>query len=469
MSGITRYGAYLPLWRLKRDAVAKGLPGEKSVANFDEDSITMAVAGGVDCLGKTPRESVDGLFFASTTSPYREKLSATTVATALDLRRDVLTADFANSIRCGTIALKAALDTVAAGSAKQVLVVSSEMRVGIPGSDNEQNFGDASAAFLISKDASVSVEAYHSINDEILDSWRLDSEQFNRSWESRFVAVQGYGKVVPEAVTGMLKKAKLTPKDFAKAIFALPDVRRQRELAQHLGFDPKTQLQDSLFAGIGDSGAAYPLMLLSAALETAKVGDRLLLVAYGNGCDVFIFKVDKAIEAPARGLAKHLAAKRVTDDYIGYLKWRNILPKNAPLWPQAVPPVSYLSVPAIYRERDQNIRLQGVKCKNCGTVQYPVQRVCTKCHAKDNFEPARLSDKKATVFSFSADYINSPIDSPIGITLVDFEGGGRAQFYLTDRDIKQVRIGMPVEMSFRLLESRDGIHNYFWKTVPIRA
>ena len=42
MVGIISYGAYLPLWRLSRDAITRGAPGEKAVCNFDEDSITMA-------------------------------------------------------------------------------------------------------------------------------------------------------------------------------------------------------------------------------------------------------------------------------------------------------------------------------------------------------------------------------------------------------------------------------------------
>jgi len=68
------------------------------------------------------------------------------------------------------------------------------------------------------------------------------------------------------------------------------------------------------------------------------------------------------------------------------------------------------------------------------------------------------------------DYITFPLlDQPIVTTTIDFEGGGRVQCYMTDREPEQVRCGLPVEMSFRKLPMKDGIHNYFWKSIPVRT
>ena len=61
MTGITAYGAYIPRLRLQRKAVAQanawfapglvgGAKGERAMANFDEDAVTMAVEAGRDCL-----------------------------------------------------------------------------------------------------------------------------------------------------------------------------------------------------------------------------------------------------------------------------------------------------------------------------------------------------------------------------------------------------------------------------------
>ena len=44
MAGVISYGAYIPLWRLARDAIAEAwgsgpIRGERSVANSDEDTV----------------------------------------------------------------------------------------------------------------------------------------------------------------------------------------------------------------------------------------------------------------------------------------------------------------------------------------------------------------------------------------------------------------------------------------------
>lgn len=467
MVGITSYGAYIPLFRLSREAIAKAGRGEKAICSFDEDSMTMAVAAASDCLNGIDCKTVDGLYFASTTSPYKEKLGAATVAMAADLRRDIITADFANSLRAGTGAFKSAIDAVKAGSAKQVMVTAADCRLGTPGSAFEQNCGDGAGALLIGDtDVAVTVEASYSVYNEMIDVWRADGDTFIRSWEDRFTLTHGYLEVVGEAVSGLMQKFNFSPGDFAKVVFYSPDARRYAELVRSLGFDAKTQLQDSLFAVMGNTGAAYPIMLLVAALEEAKAGDRILLASYGNGSDAFVLKVTEQIEEirDRRGMKGHLASKRVTTDYKKYLIWRGILPQ------ETVPgPVGFLSAPAAWREREANFRLHGVKCQVCGTVQFPPQRVCTKCHSKDQFEAYRLSDKKARIFTFAMDYVTPAPELPTVTTTIDFEGGGRMECYMTDREVEQVKPGLSVEMSFRKLFVKDGVHNYFWKSIPLRT
>ncbi len=98
MAGIVSYGAYIPMYRLSRAILGQvwggGGKGEKAICNCDEDSITMSVEAGVDCLKGTDRKSVDALYFASTTAPFKEKQSASIVAAALDLREDIVASDF---------------------------------------------------------------------------------------------------------------------------------------------------------------------------------------------------------------------------------------------------------------------------------------------------------------------------------------------------------------------------------------
>ena len=109
----------------------------------------MGVASAIDCLTGVDPKTVDGLYFASTTAPYREKQSASIIAAALDLRRDVATIDFGNSLGAGAGALKVALDAVNAGSARKVLVIASDCRMPAPNSAFEPVFGDGAAAFVM--------------------------------------------------------------------------------------------------------------------------------------------------------------------------------------------------------------------------------------------------------------------------------------------------------------------------------
>lgn len=468
MAGITSYGAYVPLWRLNREAIMKGLRGEKAIRNFDEDSTTMAVAAAIDCLKGRDREAIDGLFFASTTAPYKEKQIATTIAAAADMRPDIITADFCNSLRSGTSALRAALDAVRAGTAKQMLVVTADCRMGAPGTDFEQNCGDGAAALLIGdSDGAVDIEAWHSISNELHDIWRRDDDDFIRSWEDRFVYSRGYVDTVTQTVSALLQECDIGPNDLTKTILAAPTARVHGEISRRLELDPKTQVQEHLFDVMGNTGTAYPLMLLVAALEEAKPGDRLLLTSYGNGSDALVLRVTDQIEKTKdrRGMKGHLATKRIVDDYRIYLQWRELLTFEA----QPTPPGGYISSSAQWRDRSQIFPLHGLKCRACGGIHYPPQRVCPKCRTKDQFDAVRLSDKRGKIYTFSADNLCSRREAPRVTAIIDFEGGGRMATLMTDRVLEEIEVGMPVEMSFRKLASQDGIHNYFWKSIPLRS
>ncbi|HLC23031.1 MAG TPA: OB-fold domain-containing protein [Dehalococcoidia bacterium] len=468
MAGIASFGAYIPWWRLGVETREWGSKAERSVASFDEDSLTMAVAAAVNCLTGVDRQEVDGLYFASTTSPYREKQAAATIATAVDLKPSVFTADFTNTTRAGTVALRAALDAVKSGSLRKVVVVAADMRPAMARSDQESAFGDGAVALLVSAEAAVTVEDCISVTDEILDIWRNDSEPYLRAWEDRFVADEGYARVLSAAVGALTRKNGLAPKDLTNAVIYAPDARRHAEMVRRLGLDAKTQIPDPLFNSMGNTGAAYALTALVGALEAAKEGDRILLANYGNGADVLLLRVGAGIEKSRkeRTVQELLNAKRVLDSYETYARWRKNM-ETAPATRR--PPIQGPSAAAYWRERDQNIRLYGVKCLNCGCVQYPPQRVCTRCHARDRFSPVRFSDRKGEVFTYSMDYLGATVQLPLVIAVVNFEGGGRILTQMTDRDPSQVKIGMQVEMSFRRLFTADGVHNYYWKSQPVRV
>src|SRR4030042_5149551 len=204
-----------------------------------------------------------------------------------------------------------------------------------------------------------------------------------------------------KTISGLLKKQNLAAGDITKAVLYAPNPRTHQQLARKLGFDPKTQLQDLLSSNLGVCGCAHSLLLLVAALENAKEGDKLLVASYGDGSDVLLIEAAaeaEKISTTRRGVKGFLASKRALPTYERYLSYRGIL--------EPQPGESFRLFPsasASWRERNWSLRFHGSKCNNCGLVTFPIQRVCYQCQSKDNYEEIRLSDKKGKVFTFSLD------------------------------------------------------------------
>jgi len=472
-AGIVSYGAYIPKYRLDRKLIgeawgARAMPGERSVASYDEDSITMGVAAGMDCLRGMDREKVEGFYFASTTSPYKEKQAAALAATAVDLRNDILSADFAGSLRSGTTAMKSALDSVNAGSARQVLVASADCRLGSPNTPLEQTFGDGAAAFLIGdEDIAVEIEGTYSLSEEFTDLWRRDEDILVKFWEERFRVVQGYQRIMGNVISGIMKKQGIETKDLSKIVAYSPDPRSILAIAKGLKVDPMSQIQNPFFDVLGNTGAAFSPMLLVAALEDAKPGDRILFLSYGDGADAFILKVTDGIEKirDRRGIKRHLDSKMMLPSYAKYIRFRRLIQTE---FGPSYPDVS--SVSRMWRDIALTLRFHGARCNNCGHTQFPIERVCTYCQSKDDHEDVRLSEKKATIFSFTADEGWLIPDPPLFEGHITFEGGGRGYLEFTDMGMpsKDVAVGMELEMTFRKMHEGAGFHNYFWKACPTR-
>jgi 3-hydroxy-3-methylglutaryl CoA synthase len=346
-------------------------------------------------------------------------------------------------------------------------VTAADCRVPAPDSAFEPLFGDGGAALLIgNSDIAVEIEGGYTISSEFMDIWRGEKDDYVQTWEDRFVVTHGYLEHLEEVVSGLFKKYNVTPKDFTKAIFYAYDSRRHTEIAKKLGFDLKTQVQDPLLTTVGNTGASSALMMLVAALEEANPGDRLLLVNYGDGADAFILRVTDQIEKirDRRGIKKHLVSKMMLPNYGKYLHFRNLME-----WEVKRQPEKFSALTMLWRDRNWVLSCHGHKCRQCGTIQFPMQRVCTWCQAKDDFDEVRLSGKKGILFTYSMDNLVTSVDAPTVIAIVNLDGGGRFSTTLTDRDPEKITPDMPVELTFRRVHEGQGIHNYFWKCRPIRA
>jgi 3-hydroxy-3-methylglutaryl CoA synthase len=237
MVGITSYGAYIPWLRINRKIISSAmgwfnpaaLPGEKAVANYDEDSVTMAVAAGVDCINNVGRDKIEGLYFATTTSPYKERQGAGIIAAALDVRPDIRTADFTDSTKAGTTALIAACEAIEAGAMKNLLLCASDCRLGKAGGSQEQSYGDSAAALLIGdSDVVASLEGTYSVSEDFMGHWRAEGDKFDRTWEDRFIRDEGYTRLIPEVISGLLQKYQLSISDFAKIVYTCPYAKEHR-------------------------------------------------------------------------------------------------------------------------------------------------------------------------------------------------------------------------------------------------
>ncbi len=472
MAGIKSYGAYIPYHRLSRSEFAKawggiGLPGERAVASADEDSLTMAVEAAFDCTKGMDGAKLDGLFFATTTSPYKEKQCSTIIASVLDMDKEIRTGDFTTSLRSGTTALRAALDAVRAGPAKNIVVTAADCRIGFPYSTQEQSYGDGAASLLVGdSDIIAEVEDCYSVSDELTDVWRRDSDQFVREWEDRWVIMHGYSKNVSQAVSTIMKRNNLSAKDLAKAVIYGPDPRSHGGLMRRLGFDPQTQVQDTFFNAVGNTGSASALMMLVAALEEAKPGDRLIFSSYGDGADAFLLRVTEQIEKvrDRRGAKTHLASKAMLPSYGKYLVARNLV---------ELPPAAGLrgmgSATVMWRTKNWVLSCHASKCRKCGLVTYPPQRVCYGCQSKDEFDEVNLSREQGKLFTYSLDNLAATgINPPVIQSVVEFEGGARFYCMMTDADPQAVEVNMPLEMTFRKIHEFANFHNYFWKCRPPR-
>lgn len=465
-AGVVSWGSYLPRYRLSGDVFADvwGVTspgGERAVASYDEDSITMAVAASQMCLAGRKTSATDGLIFASTTPPYAEKQNSALIATALGLRRDIFVADHGGSVKCGLAALRSALDAVDCGSVDRVLVVAADCRVALPGSDLELNLGDGAAALMIGRDeVMVEIEGRLSITEEFLDIWRRQDERYLQQADPAFVSEYGYERLIREALDTLLHNHDLQMDEIAYIAFNAPSAKLHRRINRRIGIKGKGDLDQQLITRIGNTGSSFPLLLAIGALEEAKPGDRLTLIGYGGGVDAFLLKMaskHKEVAERAR-LKEEISGGRVLTNYGKYLKFRNHVVSR-----EVVP----FSSPVLYwREQAANLPLHAQRCRGCGAIQYPMRRVCWNCGLKDQFEDTPLP-RRGRVFTYTKDYLVPSPDPPVVMAVIDLDGGGRIYAQLTDCDPDEVKIGFEVEATFRRLHQGAGFINYWWKFRPI--
>jgi hydroxymethylglutaryl-CoA synthase len=461
LAGIVRYGSYVPYFRLQRAAIGAGR-GERAVASYDEDSVSMAVEAARDAVRGAA--APDTLVFATTSPSYAEKLDAATIQAALDLPEQVASVQLGNTTRAGVSGLLLGLDLAHAG--RTTLVCAADVTVGAPYGSRESQGGDAAAAFVTGGDgdAVARLVGRASRTIEILDVWRLPEERFARQWEERFTA-DTLAPLVAETAGRALADAAVEPSTLKTLILDGTNPRALAGLPKVLGVKPE-QVADPLAAGVGRAGAAHAALLLARALDEANPGDRILLVCAADGADALVFEVTEKIRGmrPVRKVDRWIASKRNDLAYNTYLKWRGVLPFEPPRRPDPERPAA----PPMRRHERWKMAFVGTRCGKCNTGHLPPQRVCVKCGAVDQMKEERYADTSCRISTYTLDHLAYSLQPPVVVGVVDYEGGGRFSSELTDVDPKEVKIGDTLEMTFRRLFTGQGVHNYFWKARPGR-
>ena len=466
--GIVAYGAYVPYFRLRREAIGAALgtsagKGTRAVAAYDEDATSMGVEASRAALAAVDAASLASLWFATTAPAYLDKTNANAIHAALNLDPGAFAVDLGGAVRGGVGALRAAASATGAA-----LAVLADVRGGLPASADEREGGDAAVAFVMDSGDDVIAEfvGMGSATDEFLDRWRIPGEQHSRVWEERF-GEQAYLPLLELALADALKQAGLAADAIDHFVIAGSHGRAVRR-AQAVLASTATVAEDFTTL-VGNTGAAHIGLVLADVLDSAEAGQLIALVSLADGVDVLILRTTDAL---ARFRSRRVATVRDVvaggDDslsYQTYLTWRGLLRREPPRRPDPFRPES----PSAHRGREWKYGFIGSRCVACSTLHLPSQRVCVNCHAVDQMDDECVSGKRGRIATFTVDRLAFSLNPPVVVAVVDFDGGGRFQCEMTDVDPSTVAIGQEVEMTFRRLYTSGDVHNYFWKARPARA
>ena len=339
--GILSYGVYIPFYRLKVDDIA-GVWGkqssdiksslgiaEKSVAGFDEDSVTLGFEASLNALsqGRINPETIEAILVGSESHPYAVNPTSTILGEFLGVGRNYLAADLEFACKAGSSAMIAVAGLISSKMIKSGLIVGTDCAQAKPHDVLEYSAASAAAAFILSAKTSenlAQIEAFTSVSSDTPDFWRRDGIRFP-SHGGRFTGLPAYFYHVELASQNLLKANSLQPTDFKYCVFHMPNGKFPRLVAQKLGFR-ESQLAPSLIVDkIGNPYSASSLLGLSAVLDIAQKDDLIFLASYGSGAgsDALVIKVNHPTSSQTQnipGFTTQVENKKYIS-YIDYLKF----------------------------------------------------------------------------------------------------------------------------------------------------
>jgi hydroxymethylglutaryl-CoA synthase len=336
--GIIGYGAYVPRYRLPAKEVARiwtggktsGLPiKEKAVPGLDEDVITMSIEAARNAMkraGIDPAE-IRAVWVGSESHPYAVKPSSTIVAEAIGAAPHVQAADMEFACKAGTEAMVMAMGLVGSNMARYAVAIGMDTAQAKPGDALEYTAAAGGAAFVIGPaDESLAViNASYSYVTDTPDFWRREHQVYPEHGQ-RFTGEPAYFKHITSAGKALMEASGTTARDYKWAVFHQPNTKFPQRAAALLGFTPEQIAPGLLSPVIGNTYAGAAILGLTAILDVAQPGERILMVSFGSGAgsDAFdILVTDKLLERRDKApKTQDYIARRTEIDYAMYARLR---------------------------------------------------------------------------------------------------------------------------------------------------
>jgi hydroxymethylglutaryl-CoA synthase len=338
--GIIGYGSYVPRYRLPAKEVARvwtdgegGLPiQEKAVAGIDEDVATMSIEAARNAMARAGVDpsQVRAVWVGSESHPYAVKPTSTIVAEAIGAVPNVQAADWQFACKAGTEAMVAALGFVGSGMAQYAMAIGMDIAQGRPGDALEYTAGAGGAAYLLGPAAEslAVINGTYSYVTDTPDFWRRAYQKYPEHGQ-RFTGEPAYFTHITEAGQTMMEAMGTSPGDYKYAVFHQPNTKFPQRAAAMLGFKPEQINTGLLVPRIGNTYAGAAIIGLTAVLDEAEPGDRVLMVSFGSGAgsDAFDIEVTDAIVERRRRapMTSDYIARRTEIDYATYSRMRGKL------------------------------------------------------------------------------------------------------------------------------------------------
>lgn len=338
--GIVGYGAYVPRYRLPGGEVARvwtgGLGGspiiEKAVAGIDEDVTTMSIEAARNALARAridPRQ-IRAVWVGSESHPYAVKPTSTIVAESIGTTASIQAADWEFACKAGTEAVQASIGMIGSGMNTYTLSIGMDTAQGRPGDALEYTAASGGAAFILGP-AEESVAVYQGSFSYVTDTpdfWRRSGQTYP-SHGDRFTGEPAYFNHVMSAAQQLMEMMGTTAADYTHAVFHQPNVKFPQRVGKMLGFSDE-QVQTGLLANeIGNVYSGSCMIGLTAILDVAQPGDRVLMVSYGSGAgsDAFDILVTERVNAAQRlaPTTRDYINRRTEIDYATYCRFRDKL------------------------------------------------------------------------------------------------------------------------------------------------